>query len=310
MANFTVPFSEEGDRRAPSDTERELGFLCGDADRKLFNWLIHRLESEMGAVMDYAGTPQTDTSFDGLLLAILELISSATGGNPAGYVLMTQARARLKIYPEIETTDGKIPVITPSTGLVRLPGGYTFTHRGIFPITTVQTDFATDPSKIYHLRWSAANGFQMRDLANLTYNPTSVADANEIFDSSFDDMLIARVVTNSSNVPTITNLVNKDRIRLKATQQGVGTIVAGGDGNDGIIYANTLNYNWARTPINVVSGWTGHNSANHYLQGFANRVESEVTTRYGSTVTIKSDFNPFPVGFTGISGAIYHNLVL
>lgn len=156
---------------------------------------------------------------------MLALIDAATGGNPAGYILMTQARARLPIFPEVINTDGRIIVTSPGTGQVRLPGGVDFLHRGIFTVTTSQTDFATDPSKTYHLRWDPTNGFRLIDVANNVYNPTALVETNIKFDSTFDDIIFARVITNSSNVPTITNLANKNLL----TADGYGASAPFGD---------------------------------------------------------------------------------
>tara|TARA_R110002126_G_scaffold165178_4_gene313042 strand:- start:197 stop:766 length:570 start_codon:yes stop_codon:yes gene_type:complete len=92
------------------------------------------------------------------------------------------------------------------------------THRGIVPFSTSdytepQRTFSTVANKTYHLRWNPTDGFSLKDVADGAYNPISVAEQTSIFDTSYDDMLISRVVTNSSNVCTITNLINKDRYR-------------------------------------------------------------------------------------------------
>lgn len=81
--------------------------------------------------------------------------------------------------------------------------------------------FTTSSSKTYHLRWHAPgtgdatdtatypNGkWVIKDLADAGYNPSTLAESDAGFDSTYDDMLIARVVTDGSNVPTITTLAN------------------------------------------------------------------------------------------------------
>lgn len=230
MSDFTTPFGSLGEKRLPTPVERQQGFLCGPADRQLFNGLLHRLESELGTVMDYAGTAQTDGSFDGLLLAILELISAATGGgDPSGYLTLLQASARLPIYPEVTNANGHLGIITPATSQVRVPAGVTFLHRGISPITTVLTDFALDPSKVYHLRWNKTDGFSIKDLGSISYNPGGLAETHPSFDSTFDDVLFARVITNSSGVVTVTNLVNRDRIFFTGDLQIASTSRNGTD---------------------------------------------------------------------------------
>jgi len=132
-------------------------------------------------------------------------------------------------------------------GTVRVPAGLDFMHRGIFRVTTTQTDFVTDPSKTYHLRWNPTDGFVLRDLASGAYNPGSLAEMNPVFDSTYDDMLVARVITNMSNVATVTNLVNRDR--LTAAVLRTETFTRTTDANGNILSpfgAEALN--WARTP--------------------------------------------------------------
>lgn len=223
MANFLIPFGRDADKRLPTTDERQNGFPCGPADIRLFNGLFNRVESEIGEVIDFAGLTPDDTDFTQLRQAIEALIAAATGGGDTSqFLLVAQARARLPVFPDVQHADGHLGTFTTGPGVLRIPGGRTFLHRGIFPITTVQTDLNTDLSKTYHLRWNPTDGFQLKDLASGTYNPGALAETNEAFDSKFDDMLVARVVTNSSNALTVTNLINKDRYfksLVKATME-------------------------------------------------------------------------------------------
>lgn len=227
MANFQTPFGRDAERRSPSLTEQEQGFPCDAADRALFNQLFFRLEAELGHVITHAGLTPTDARFTQVREAIQALIAAATGaGDTSQFLLTAQARARLPIFPEIQTNAGLMGVSSPGVGLVRIPGGVTFLHRGIFPITTAQTDFPTDASKIYHLRWDPVNGYRLLDLDSPAYNPTALADSDVGFDTTYDDMLMARVVTNSSNIATITNLSNKAKLVASFTE--VSALATGG----------------------------------------------------------------------------------
>lgn len=293
MADLKTPFAQDAEKRYPTPTERANGLPCGPADQALFNGLFHRLEAEVGDVIDYAGIDGSDADFTQLRQAILALISAATGGNPAGYILMSQARARLPIFPQVLNADGRIVVTSPATGQVRLPGGVNFLHRGIYQETTTQTDFNTDPSKTYHLRWDPTNGFRLLDLAGATYNPTALVETNVIFDSKYDDMLIARVVTNSSNVPTITNLSNLDRLFFSIRAQGTGTPTPGNE-TYGRQFVSTQNINWARTPvIKAVSGAVGASgvSPGGAMDGVANSITKHAVTRYSAGATISTDWD-------------------
>ena len=291
MANFSTPLGAEGERRLPTETEREQGFLCGPADRTLFTGLFHRIESELGDVMQHAGIAGNDGDNTQLRQAILALIAAATGGNPAGYILESQARARLPIFPEVETADGRIPVISPVNGTVRLPAGFNFLHRGIFQVTTVQTDFPTDPSKTYHLRWDPVNGYRLRDVASAAYNPGGLQEASVTFDSKYDDILIARVVTNSSNIATITNLANKNRLVAESPEiiSDAGTYTYGTP-QDALEAAATYVYNWARVPIvSVNAAMLSTHARGH--QGVANWITAQATTRYSSYAHMVTDYD-------------------
>lgn len=222
MANWAVPFANDGDKRLPDPTEKALGFGCGAADQTLFNMLFHRIEAELGDLVQFAGIAGSDADNTTVRQAVLALIEAATGGgDPSTYLLMSQARGRLPIFPEVQTSDGRIIVTAPATGSVRIPGGVTFMHRGIFPVTTTQTDFATTASQTYHLRWDPTNGYRLLNLANVAYNPSGDPEDAERFDSTYDDILFARIVTNSSNVADITNLSNKTRIVTDFSAPGV-----------------------------------------------------------------------------------------
>ncbi|MDE0922369.1 hypothetical protein [Aurantimonas coralicida] len=245
MADFDPPFGSDAERRLATALEKELGFGCGPANQPLFNGLFWQLQSELAAIHAEAGITPDDSTTTTTLDAILALISAATGGNPDGYILMTQARARLPIFPDVQNTDGRIVVTSPSPGTVRIPGGVEFLHRGIFTITTAQTDFATTASKIYHLRWDPTNGYRLIETGNATYNPGSLAETDPAFDSTYDDMLIARVVTNSSNVATITNLANKDRLFSAAM---LSSIASGNVGQNVAWFDFSHTLAWARTP--------------------------------------------------------------
>ena len=138
-------------------------------------------------------------------------------------------------------------VTSPGTGVVRLPGSVSFLHRGIGLYTTAQEDFGTSASKTYHLRWDfATDDYLLEDLSDSGYNPSSAAETSTAFDSTYDDMLIARVVTNSSNVVTVTDLVNKARLFHHESVVGINWRDSGANGS---VADFTYSYNWCRSPV-------------------------------------------------------------
>lgn len=246
MADFSVPFGRDSEKRLPTANERTEGFPCGAADQALFNGLLHRVESELGEVISFFGITPSDDRFTQLRESIEAGIAAATGAaDTSQYLLVSQARSRLPIFPQIESADGKINISSPAAGIIRIPGNIQFYHRGIFPITTVETDFNTDATKTYHVRWNPVDGYSMNDLASGTYNPNTLAETDVSFDSTYDDMLMARIVTNSSNVATITNLVNFDRIWFN----GVLSAVDWTDPSTNTAFARMQQtLDWSRTP--------------------------------------------------------------
>ena len=300
MPDFIPPFGQNGERRLPNANEQSLGWPCGPIDQALLNGLFHLHNGNIANVITEAGITGPDGDLTKLRRAIEALIAAATGGGTASdFVIMTQARARLPIFPDVDTADGRIGVTAPSTGTVRLAGGVEFLHRGIFRVTTVQTDFATDPSKTYHLRWNPTDGFVLRDLASGTYNPGTLSEANVAFDSAFDDMLIARVVTNSSNVATITTLANRDRLETEQEASGPAAVTSFNPAWGGR-FSNTFSLNWSRTPRAVVTGTSEQVSDTIYPDGWANRVEIQTQSRYQVAASVETNWTaPGPIGANG-----------
>lgn len=252
MANFSTPFALTGPRRNPTADEKANGFPCGPADQLLFNGMFHRIEAELGNLISYAGLTGTDTDFTQVRQAVQSLISTAVGEEPGGgtenFLLITQARLRLPIYPEVLSADGRINITSPANGTIRVPGGVDLLHRGIFPVTTAQTDFATVNSRTYHLRWNSTDGLVLKDLSNAGYNPLTSAETDAAFDSTYDDMILARIVTNSSNVPTITTLANKNDLAIADKHTLPSTARAG-------LGVTPLTLNWGRTPKVSMTGF-------------------------------------------------------
>lgn len=246
MALFYPPFASDGERRNPDSNEQSEGFPCGPADRTLFNGTLYSIQAEMNSIQIEGGVAGDENDNTTVVTAIQNMIDAATGGGGGGaYVLMTQARARMPIFPIVDNVAGHFGMVSPGTGQVRIPAGVNFLHRGIFTLTSAQTDFATDPNKTYHVRWNPTDGFAIKDLAGILYNPSALAETNILFDSTYDDMLVARVITNSSNVPTIVNLVNRDRLLARAEQAATMSV----PNTNGATGTTTFTHGWARTPI-------------------------------------------------------------
>ena len=205
-------------------------------------------------------------------------------------------------FPEVET-DGGVLAVSATTGQVTVQSGKTFIHRGTRRISTSDTalggrQFATSANKTYHLRWrwnAGAPAYVLLDLANAGYNPGGAAETSTGFDSEYDDMLIARVVTNGSNVPTVTALKNLHSLRDVIFNLGD---VPGAPGN-ALSRTATETYNWARRPdllpsmTYINSGSSGANP-NAFQGGDTHDHDEIITvssvTRYAWTLDLMRDY--------------------
>lgn len=202
------------------------------------------------------------------------------------------------VFPEVLTANGLFTLSNPA-GNVRIAAGTSWVHRGVETYTSVQTDLPTVASKTYHLRWSPTGGFALFDLSSGAYNPSAVPETDPSFDTTYDNMLVARVVTNAGNAATITGLSNLHALALDTTVSGPGEIFTTGSGNDGVRFVASPVLNWSRAPkIFPTMGWVGQTGANADINGFANRISNRAATRYSITAQVDSDWNGSLLGAT------------
>lgn len=295
------------DRRPPTAGEIDNGFPCGPLDIQLWNWLFWMITAELQEVVTFGGITPDNASTTTLRRAIEALIAAATGGGDTSqFLLVSQARARLPIFPDVQTALGTFGVFSPAPGTIRIPAAVNFSHRGIYPLVTTLTDIASNISKTYHLRYNFTTAvWALKDLADTAvYNPAASAEDDPKFDSTYDDMLVARVITNASNVATIVELSNRATLR-KVLQQSVTPVH---NVNHAWVSDFSIPINWARTPsmclgkASIAATATGTPSA--HLQGGANHFLAEAWTRYLYTSQAYTDWDSNPAGFTIISSTL------
>lgn len=180
---------------------------------------------------------------------------SASADSAAGafliepWALAMMALDRLPIYPEIDTASAKL-ALTATTGQIVIDGGQSFRHRGHRVVNTSDTasgsrTFATAINKTYHLRWTWSAGAGSYSLVDMT--SASPAESDRSYDSTYDMMLIAKVVTNGSNVLTVTALENRHLLTARG-ELLFSAVAWNGDlvAPSALTSGTTTALNWAR----------------------------------------------------------------
>lgn len=221
---------------------------------------FNAVQEEILSVIEGAGLDPNKADRAQLYAAIQNMVLSLGGG------------ALLPIYPLVETADNKLPVLSGS-GAVSVATGHSFIWRGSRRINTsdfleAARTFPIVANKTYHMRWSQSGGFVLKDLADAGYNPSSLAETDTSFDTTYDDMLVARVVTDGANNPTIASLRNAPILRARMSGLTNASI------HDGL---RLWTLDWSRAPI-YTQAWktTFGDDTHHSLQ----RISAESVSRY------------------------------
>lgn len=214
---------------------------------------------EILAVIEAAGIEPTNADLTQLLQAINNMISTALsnyippeGGDPLPPPVPVSFLLN-PVYPHVTVNGGTMSVAS-ANAQVAVAAGQTFIHRGgvlhnSSDTPSAQRTFSTAASRTYHLRWRYNGGvpvFGLFDLTDPAYNPGGLAETHASFDSGYDDMLIARVVTNAANSPTVTALLNRHSLGRAEIITGVGGVLAGQQGANFRILSSL---NWGRSPL-------------------------------------------------------------
>lgn len=265
---------------------------------------IDHSQSEIVNAIIRLGLTPDPNNLQQLGQAIENAIAAATGGgDTAQFVTMATARARLQIFPEVLTADGKLAISSPSSGSLFVAASGAIRHRGIFDvemsgIDEIDRTFPMLASKVAHLRWSPSGGLERFYLDDPSYNPGGLPETDPSFDSTYDDALLARAVTDSSANVTVTRLVNLARLVSYQEQDNIaGTVITTGSGSDGSRVEHVFTLDMARTPLFFPGGHAG--AQTRVLNGYANDIRVMSQSRYGATVQITSDYDG-PI--TGPSG--------
>lgn len=248
---------------------------------------------EILAVIEGAGLTPSDSDLTQLLQAI-QTIAAGAGGDAAVF-------AYNPVFPEI-ISNGGVCSVASSSGQVVLATGQQWIWRGGVLYNSSAIDvgdrtLSTVANKTYHMRWRFNAGsptLALYDLADGGYNPGALAETDAAFDTTYDDMLIARVVTDGSNLPAVTALFNKNRLTQQIVSSGSMTSDPGAN-NARRVY--TASWNLARTPIvtttirrlAAVNGEDQDLRLHPQAASWAGYGGSDYVNRYGTSTTLLAD---------------------
>ncbi len=232
------------------------------------NWL-NTVQRELIAVVETFGG-QLDSQNDQQLWETMDRITPIRLKKTAKPLSGVTSVRAMPFYPEIITPTHTLALMV-SANTVKIQEGQALLWRGVWKIQTEdyldeQRTFLLEPSKIYHLRWQPQAGFCLKNLSDPAYNPYFFAEVHAYFDSRYDDLLIARMITDQNAQPMITLLKNKSHLSTHWTTQSIewwnGVV-----GNS--VYFSyppmaSLSLNWGRTPLAHLWGISGFNLGSTY----------------------------------------------
>lgn len=292
IAPLNVPATIENPRPPYHDGNAQTGQEGSYPSGRALEYPIR----EILAVIEAAGIVPSNNDLTQLLQAINQIIAAAIegidpggggGGTPPSFLLNP-------VFPHV-TVNGGLISCPSSNGQVQVAAGQTFVHRGgvlynSSDVAAGSRTFTTVASKTYHLRWRYNGGtpaFVLCDLADSGYNPGALAEAHPSFDTGYDDMLIARVVTDAANNPTVTSLLNRSRLSSIGIMTGTEGVLVGQNGSS---WRFNRALNWSRSPDQV---------AFFLIKGFgvSNSDTDHNTFAYGLPRATKEQANGNPPSF-------------
>lgn len=163
-----------------------------------------------------------------------------------------------RAFPHVLTEDNRLAVSDNGDGTVTLAEGQSFLHRGFFARSTDDLGggartLAIPAGALGHLRWrwtgpSTAPQLVFASLSDAAYNPGGLDEGDPAFDTTYDDMLIARIQRVGSGAPQITLLRNAaellDEITDNAAMDAPNT--------NGSSREMSLVFDWSRRPSMVL----------------------------------------------------------
>lgn len=193
------------------------------------------------------------------------------------------------IYPEIFTPNNTLQIIDNGDGTISIAEGQKFQIQDVVIDTAGRADltFPVTAGKTYHLRYSLngkpinnytpqPNSFYLVDVTDTNYNPNGVDESDSLFDTKYDDLLVAKVAVDTNGTVAITPLKNKARLIDNFTAYWTITQVISGDPDPSKVNYNIeVPVNWGRKPKVARTG-----IANEYIH----KIQDSAGERYSAVL--------------------------
>lgn len=200
---------------------------------------------------------------------------------------------KIPYYPDILTPSATLAMSVQGDNSLCINPEQFFIWRGVWKINTsdynlASRTFAFVANATYHLRWRASVGFELKNLQDAHYNPGALLETHTAFDTTYDDVLLARIITSDTNVPTITLLKNQHMLRTVWHSDDIPCWV-GLQTNQ--VYHQTpaqaiYALNWGRCPITHFFGMSGFNLGSQSRTAQASNRHGFGTTATRYTVSL------------------------
>ena len=206
------------------------------------------------------------------------------------------------VFPEIETADAKLAIGDNNDGTLFIGGAQTWLWRGMFRFSSDNINLAgrtvtTVANKTYHVRWHAPGTGAAAPIETYPYGRFELVDmtaaappeGDSSYDTTYDNMLVACIVTDGANASTITTFINRASLSFSANLAMVPAYI--GSTAWRADFGAVLN--WARAPkVWSFSGAVYCNApgSGNYVLGGANIPNGIAIWRYGWGVSFTTDW--------------------
>lgn len=174
-------------------------------------------------------------------------------------------------YPHIASQSQHLEIIQHDAWKIEIAPGQTFNWRGVWRIdtdafSTLERSFELAPNSTYHLRWRSTDSFLLLHLQDAAYNPQDLKESNPSFDTTFDDMLIARISSDEQGITEIVTLRNSQHLLTQFSSKQSSLIEQSATGAlfSDVKPVASLALQWARTPRAYWQGVSALNFGSQY----------------------------------------------